>query len=74
MNTGKATKYGFGWFIDALDGHKNIGHSGSTSGFSASIQRFPDDKLAVIILTNTDEQIATAIALRVARFYFETHD
>jgi CubicO group peptidase (beta-lactamase class C family) len=64
------TKYGFGWFLDPTQGHKNIGHSGSTSGFSASIQRFPDDNLAVIILTNTDEQIATALAKKVASFYF----
>lgn len=66
----KSTKYGFGWFIDEVEGHKNIGHGGSTSGFSASLQRFPDDKLAVIILTNTDEQIATTLAKKIATFYF----
>jgi len=71
LNDGKATKYGFGWFIDTLDGHKNIGHSGSTSGFSATIQRFPDDNLAIIILTNTDEQIATTLAKKVAQMYFK---
>jgi len=27
------------------EGHGNVGHSGSTSGFSASFQRFPDDKI-----------------------------
>jgi D-alanyl-D-alanine carboxypeptidase len=70
LNSGKATTYGFGWFIDSLEGHKNIGHSGSTSGFSATIQRFPDDKVAIIILTNTDEQIATALAKKIATFYF----
>lgn len=70
LNNGRATKYGFACFIDTLGGHKNIGHSGSTSGFSASIQRFPDDKLAVIVLTNTDEQIATTLAKRVAELYF----
>jgi CubicO group peptidase (beta-lactamase class C family) len=70
LNDGKPTKYGFGWFIESTDGHKNIGHSGSTSGFSASIQRFPDDHLAVIVLTNTDEQIATTLARKVAAFYF----
>jgi D-alanyl-D-alanine carboxypeptidase len=70
LNSGKLTKYGFGWFIDTLDGHKNIGHSGSTSGFSATIQRFPDDKLAVIILTNTDEAIATPLAKKIATFFF----
>ena len=70
LNNGKATKYGFGWFIDTVQGHKNIGHGGSTSGFSASIQRFPDDKLAVILLSNTDEQIATTLAKHIATFYF----
>jgi D-alanyl-D-alanine carboxypeptidase len=70
LNDGKATKYGFGWYVDTVEGHKNIGHGGSTSGFSASIQRFPDDKLAVIILTNTDEQIATTLAKKIATFYF----
>jgi CubicO group peptidase (beta-lactamase class C family) len=70
LNGGKPTKYGFGWFVDTLDGHKNIGHSGSTSGFSATIQRFPDDKLAIIILTNTDETIATPLAKKIATFFF----
>jgi CubicO group peptidase (beta-lactamase class C family) len=70
LNDGKVTKYGFGWFLDAVDGHKNIGHGGSTSGFSATIQRFPDDKLAIIILTNTDEQIAAPLAKKIATFYF----
>lgn len=72
LRNGKPTKYGFGWFIDTLEGHKNIGHGGSTSGFSATIQRFPDDKLAIIILTNTDESVATPMAKKLATFYFKT--
>jgi CubicO group peptidase (beta-lactamase class C family) len=70
LNDGKTRKYGFGWNVDAVEGHKNIGHGGSTSGFSASIQRFPDDRLAVIILTNTDEEIATTLAKKVATLFF----
>ncbi len=70
LNDGKLHQYGFGWFLETVDGHKNIGHSGSTSGFSASNQRFPDDKLVVIVLTNTDEAIATTFAKKIATFYF----
>ena len=70
LNNGKVTKYGLGWFIDEVDGHHNIGHGGSTSGFSASIQRFPHDHLTIILLTNTDEQIATTLARKIATFYF----
>lgn len=69
LNSGKPTTYGFGWYIDKLEGHANIGHGGSTSGFSASNQRFPDDKLVVIVLTNTDEQIATTLAKKIASFF-----
>lgn len=71
LNNGKPTKYGLGWFVDRVEGHKNVGHGGSTSGFSATIQRFPDDKLAIIILTNTDEQIASTLARKIATFYFK---
>ena len=70
LNNGKETGYGFGWYVSTVDGHKNLGHGGSTSGFSATIQRFPNDHLVVIILTNTDEQIATTLGKQVATFYF----
>lgn len=73
LEDGSNTKYGFGWRIDQVQGHRNIGHGGSTSGFSASLQRFPQDHLAVIILSNTDEQIATTLAKRIAIFYFADH-
>jgi CubicO group peptidase (beta-lactamase class C family) len=65
-----ATGYGFGWLLESVEGRQVIGHGGSTSGFSASIQRFPEAKLAVIVLANTDEQIATILARRIAKFYF----
>jgi D-alanyl-D-alanine carboxypeptidase len=70
LNDGTLIKYGFGWRIEDFEGHRNIGHGGATSGFSATLQRFPDDHLAVIILTNTDEQIATQLARDIAKFYF----
>lgn len=69
LNDGAATRYGFGWFIQALDGHRNLAHNGATSGFSASGQRFPDDGMNVIVLTNTDEMFAGPLARQVAAFY-----
>lgn len=71
LNSGKIKEYGFAWDVGALDGHKNIGHSGSTSGFSASFQRFPNDKLAVIVLTNSGENgIGTRLAKEIAKAFF----
>ncbi len=63
--------YGFGWFLSTLDGHKNIGHGGITSGFSAANELFPDDHLVVIILSNTDEgSFAVELAKKVTPLYF----
>ena len=69
LNGGQPTSYGFGWYIQPLDGHRNLAHNGATSGFSASVQRFPDDGLSVIVLTNTDEMVAGLLARKVATFY-----
>jgi CubicO group peptidase (beta-lactamase class C family) len=69
LSDGQPTCYGFGWYIQTFDGHRNLAHNGATSGFSASVQRFPDDGLHVIVLTNTDEMIAGPLARKVAAFY-----
>lgn len=71
LTSGKVTTYGFGWYVDTAAGRRVIGHGGQTSGFSASVQRFPDDQLFVIVLTNTDESLATSLARSVAAFYFK---
>jgi CubicO group peptidase (beta-lactamase class C family) len=72
LTDGKPAKYGFGWHIEKVDGRYVNGHGGATSGFSASIQRFPDHDLTVILLTNTDEMIATALARKVALLRLES--
>jgi D-alanyl-D-alanine carboxypeptidase len=72
LNNGTLKNYGFGWFLEPLDGHKNIGHGGATSGFSATIQRFPEDKLSLIILCNADETgLATNIGKKVAKLRWQ---
>jgi CubicO group peptidase (beta-lactamase class C family) len=64
--------YGFGWFLETLDGHKNIAHTGITSGFSAANELYPDDHLIVIVLSNTDEGgFAGRLAGKVAHVFFQ---
>jgi D-alanyl-D-alanine carboxypeptidase len=71
LKDGRTTNYGFGWFIETVGGRHVIGHGGSTSGFSASIQRFQDENLTVVLLTNTDEMLATSLARKVAMLQLE---
>lgn len=49
-----ASHYGFGWVNDRLNGHRMIQHSGTWQGFTCTINRFIDDKLTVVVLTNLD--------------------
>jgi len=65
---GEPGSYGFGWFLGTVNGHRNIGHSGITSGFSAANELFPEDHLAIVILSNTDEGVfAGNLANQVAK-------
>ena len=71
LNDGRTVAYGLGWRLEDYNGRKHIGHSGSTAGFSASLQRFPEEKLAVIVLCNLGKQgIATKLGRGVADHYF----
>jgi D-alanyl-D-alanine carboxypeptidase len=45
--------YGFGWFLTSYKGHKLYTHGGTLSGFSAVINRFVNDKVTIIVLTNS---------------------
>lgn len=46
--------YGFGWFIDERFNRKRIHHSGAYRGHRSDMQRYPDDKVTTIMLTNYD--------------------
>ncbi len=69
LTDGSPTGYGFGWFLDSLDGHVRQRHTGSSRGFRHAIQRFPDEHLTVIVLTNRDEGEPQTIGTAVARMY-----
>lgn len=65
-----ASLYGLGWFLDPYRGHRRYSHLGETAGFRNAIQRFPDDRLSVIVLSNRAEVDAPALAESVADLYF----
>jgi D-alanyl-D-alanine carboxypeptidase len=72
LNNGTTHAYGFDWGVGELNGHRNIGHTGTTDGFSASFQRCPDDGLAVILLTNSVKLDATSkLAKEILAIYLK---
>jgi CubicO group peptidase (beta-lactamase class C family) len=63
--------YGFGWRIDTHRGKRRYHHSGSTSGFRNYIERYPDEKLTIIVLTNRADPEVGALAEKVADLFLE---
>ena len=70
---GKPVAYGFGWYLDSYNGHARMWHYGDTMGFKSAIERFPGDKLTVIVLANRSDLDAAALALKVAELFLQ-HD
>jgi CubicO group peptidase (beta-lactamase class C family) len=61
--------YGFGWFVGNQKGHRVIGHDGAWQGFQTTINRYVDDRVTVVVLTNLAEGKPWEIAQHVADMY-----
>lgn len=61
--------YGFGWFVDDRNGHRCIHHDGSWQGFETAIDRYVDDRLTVVALTNLADAAPGKITRHVAEMY-----
>ena len=69
LKNGKTQNYGFGWFLNEVQGHHIIEHSGSWQGFKAFIARYVDDKLTVVLFVNLAQSDQAKIAHGVAAIY-----
>jgi CubicO group peptidase (beta-lactamase class C family) len=63
---GKPVSYGFGWFLDPRNGHTRMWHTGSTIGFRTVIQRFPAERLTIVILANRADVETKALSDQIA--------
>jgi D-alanyl-D-alanine carboxypeptidase len=54
LKDGTDKHYGLGLDIEDVHGRRKIGHDGSGSGFLAENRIWPDDKIAIVALTNND--------------------
>jgi len=69
FNDGKPEDYALGLMIGELRGVKNINHSGSTAGYRAHLNRFPEADTSVAVLCNVSSGDATRSANRVSEVY-----
>jgi len=75
LRNGLSTHYGLGVDVNSQAGHRALSHGGEVSGFTAQNTVFPDDRAAVVVLTNQDAASASsAIAGSIAPLLFATTD
>ena len=69
FNDGRALDYALGLFLQEYRGVKNVYHSGSTAGYRAHLNRFPDAHTSVAVLCNVATGDATRSANLVSDLY-----
>ncbi len=75
LKNGLSTHYGLGVDVNSQAGHRALSHGGEVSGFTAQNVVFPDEKIAVVVLTNQDAVSAAGqIAQGIAPLLFTTDD
>jgi CubicO group peptidase (beta-lactamase class C family) len=55
FNEGHFSLYGLGWVLQEYCGRKIVSHTGGVNGFVTSVTLIPEEKLGIIVFTNTDQ-------------------
>ena len=66
LRNGTTYPYGMGWQTTSVGQHRLIWCDGRWTGFAAEIERYVDDQITVIVLTNFAESATARIARKVA--------
>ena len=75
LKSGAGTHYGLGLDVSIEDGHRKISHTGEVSGFVANNVVYPDDRTAIVVLTNQDASTAAnQIANQIRPLLFPIQD
>jgi len=75
LKSGVGTQYGLGVDVTMFSEHRMLSHGGEVSGFTTQNNVFPDDRVAVVVLTNQDAARASGdLARRISALLFTTVD
>jgi len=71
---GTRVDYGLGTRLGSFLGRRVLGHTGSGGGFTTVLEDFPDDRVTITVLVNTEAAGANAVAADIARTAFEVSE
>jgi CubicO group peptidase (beta-lactamase class C family) len=67
--SGPTFPYGFGWGLSARSGMKQYGHAGAWAGYRTFNARLPEEKFAVVVLTNAPQADLDAVINKAIAIY-----
>jgi CubicO group peptidase (beta-lactamase class C family) len=71
LKSGASSQYGLGIGVSLVNGRRVLAHGGEVSGFTAENVVYPDDRAAVIVLTNMDaNRAAVNLAEKIGEIIF----
>ena len=65
--------YGFGFGVGAVEGHRWFGHNGGAPGVNTEAAAFPEDRTAVVVLSNRDPPVATTLFRKLKEVLFDSN-
>jgi CubicO group peptidase (beta-lactamase class C family) len=69
LRDGRATNYGIGWVVRRDPaGRRWVGHSGGSMGGTAYLVVYPEARLSLALLVNSDQPLAGLAPVLAARF------
>lgn len=61
VRNNRPVKYGYGWRLKEVEGKKVIYHNGLWNGFTASLTRYVEDSITIIVTSNTNAPAANIV-------------
>jgi CubicO group peptidase (beta-lactamase class C family) len=69
LANGKTVSYGLAWSLEPFEGHPAASHGGAWQGFLTTYVRLQDQRLSVVVLTNSNAADPEAFARIAAHHY-----
>jgi CubicO group peptidase (beta-lactamase class C family) len=66
LNNGQPTHYGYGWFLNEINGSPTIEHGGGIFGYTTNGIWLPKDNIYLVMLTNRDDKSPMEISTKLA--------
>lgn len=74
LNDGDQMKYARGVFVSPYKGYKTINHSGRDLGMRSQLICLPNEKLAVVLFSNSEEINAVHLSYKVLDLFLESKE